>query len=87
MPTSRAIVVLGMHRNGTSVLTRALKTLGVFIGDNFLETRPDNPTGYWEDKTIVDKRTRPQGLRPWMGKHCAHKGRPMAGACLELFAF
>jgi hypothetical protein len=54
MPTSRAIVVLGMHRNGTSVLTRALKTLGVYIGDNFLETRPDNPTGYWEDKTIVD---------------------------------
>lgn len=54
MPTSRAIVVLGMHRNGTSVLTRGLKTLGVYIGDNFLEARPDNPTGYWEDKKIVD---------------------------------
>jgi hypothetical protein len=54
MPTSRAIVVLGMHRNGTSVLARGLKSLGVYIGDNFLEARPDNPTGYWEDKTIVD---------------------------------
>jgi hypothetical protein len=54
MPTSRAIVVLGMHRNGTSVLARGLKTLGVYIGDNFLDARPDNPTGYWEDKKIVD---------------------------------
>jgi hypothetical protein len=54
MPTSRAIVVLGMHRNGTSVLTRGLRALGVYIGDNFLEARPDNPTGYWEDRTIVD---------------------------------
>lgn len=54
MPSSRAIVVLGMHRNGTSLLTRGLRALGVYIGDDFLEARPDNPTGYWEDRMIVD---------------------------------
>jgi hypothetical protein len=53
MPTSRAVVVLGMHRSGTSALTRGVQALGVYLGDNFLDTRPDNPTGYWEDKAIV----------------------------------
>src|ERR1700722_10082562 len=54
MLSSRAIVVLGMHRNGTSLLTCGLQALGVYLGDNFIEARPDNPTGYWENKTIVD---------------------------------
>ena len=53
MPPSRAIVVLGMHRNGTSLLTRGLQSMGIYLGDNFLDTRPDNPTGYWENKPIV----------------------------------
>jgi hypothetical protein len=43
-----------MHRSGTSAVARGLKSLGVHLGDNFLDTRPDNPTGYWEDRTIVD---------------------------------
>ncbi len=54
MPLSRAIVVLGMHRSGTSVLTRGLQALGVYLGDDFLGTKPDNPTGYWENRVIVD---------------------------------
>jgi hypothetical protein len=54
MPTSRAIVVLGMHRNGTSLVTRGLQSLGVYLGDDFLDTRPDNPTGYWENRPIVE---------------------------------
>lgn len=54
MPPSRAIVVLGMHRSGTSVLTRGLQSAGVYLGNDFLSPQPDNPTGYWEDKGIVD---------------------------------
>ena len=54
MPTSRAVAVLGMHRSGTSVLTRGLQGLGIFLGDDFLNAQPDNPTGYWENKGIVD---------------------------------
>ena len=53
MPNSRAVVVLGMHRSGTSAFARGLKAMGVYLGNDFLETKPDNPTGYWEDRTIV----------------------------------
>jgi hypothetical protein len=52
MPRSRAIVVLGMHRNGTSLLTRGLQALDVYLGNDFLASKPDNPTGYWEDRFI-----------------------------------
>lgn len=51
--SSRAIVVLGMHRSGTSAVTRGLAALSVNLGDNFFESQPDNPTGYWEDKALV----------------------------------
>jgi hypothetical protein len=53
MVSSRAVLVLGMHRSGTSAVTRGLAALGVYLGDDFLETQPDNPTGYWEDKQVV----------------------------------
>jgi hypothetical protein len=62
MLSSRGIAVLGMHRNGTSLLTRGLQSLGVSLGDNFLETQPDNPTGYWEDRTIVSINERVLGV-------------------------
>ena len=42
-----------MHRSGTSAFARGLKAMGVYLGNDFLETKPDNPTGYWEDRTIV----------------------------------
>lgn len=51
--TSRAVLVLGMHRSGTSAVSRALQALSVHLGENFFETQPDNPTGYWEDKALV----------------------------------
>lgn len=54
MPSSRAVLVIGMHRSGTSALARGVQMLGVYLGDNFLSPRPDNPTGYWEDRYICD---------------------------------
>jgi hypothetical protein len=54
MPYSRAVLVLGMHRSGTSALTRGLQSLGVHLGNDFLEPKPDNPTGYWEDRNIYE---------------------------------
>lgn len=50
----RAIAVIGMHRSGTSTVARGLQTLSVYLGDDFLDAQPENPTGYWEDKGIVD---------------------------------
>jgi O-antigen biosynthesis protein len=52
MHDSRAVLVLGMHRSGTSAFSRSMQALGVYLGNNFLEDRPDNATGYWEDKGI-----------------------------------
>ena len=47
------IVVLGMHRSGTSAITRSLSVLGVSLGDNLM--RPilnNNDKGFFEDIDI-----------------------------------
>lgn len=50
---NRIIVVLGMHRSGTSVITRGLKALGVDLGDDLLPPIVGvNEKGYWEDREI-----------------------------------
>jgi hypothetical protein len=54
MMATRAIIVLGMHRSGTSAFARGIAALGVYLGENFLDIQEDNPTGYWEDKGIFD---------------------------------
>lgn len=49
----KLIVVLGMHRSGTSVVTRGLLTMGVSLGDHMLPpVKGDNDKGYWEDIDI-----------------------------------
>ncbi len=48
----RLILVLGMHRSGTSVITRALETLGVCLGDDLLPGKEDNPKGFFEDRKL-----------------------------------
>jgi len=48
----RLIVVLGMHRSGTSAITRGLQALGVNLGDRFLPPQEDNRKGFWEDIDI-----------------------------------
>lgn len=49
----RLIVVLGMHRSGTSALTRALTALDIDIGNDFIPSIPAvNAKGFWEDAEI-----------------------------------
>lgn len=43
----RVIVVLGMHRSGTSVFARGLPVLGVELGDRLMAPDPYNPRGFW----------------------------------------
>jgi GT2 family glycosyltransferase len=50
---STALVVLGMHRSGTSALTGMLHHLGVALGSRLMAATPDNPRGYWEHSDIV----------------------------------
>ncbi|OIR06734.1 N-acetylglucosaminyl-diphospho-decaprenol L-rhamnosyltransferase [mine drainage metagenome] len=45
----RIVVVLGMHRSGTSAITRGLMALGVGLGDHLMPGKPDNEKGFWED--------------------------------------
>ncbi|HYL27244.1 MAG TPA: hypothetical protein VEW74_05370 [Candidatus Nitrosotalea sp.] len=53
--TSRAIAIIGMHRSGTSAVARSIAALGVYLGNDFLDAQPENPTGYWEDTGIVER--------------------------------
>jgi len=46
----RIIVVLGMHRSGTSVITRALQVMGVDLGKHLMPGMPTyNQKGFFED--------------------------------------
>ena len=50
----RIVVVLGMHRSGTSAITRGLQALGVDLGDRLEPPdEEDNAKGYFEDVDIV----------------------------------
>jgi hypothetical protein len=53
IPKRHIVVVLGMHRSGTSAVARALKVLGIELGDRLLPAQGDNPSGFWEDGDIV----------------------------------
>jgi len=47
------VVVLGMHRSGTSALARGLEVLGIRLGDNLHPAAIDNPKGFWEDRDVL----------------------------------
>jgi hypothetical protein len=54
MRETTLVVVLGMHRSGTSVITSLVESCGISAGDNLQGAGPDNPKGYWEDEFIVN---------------------------------
>ena len=53
------IIVLGMHRSGTSPLTRIINLMGAYVGmeGTLIEPHRDNPKGFWErnDVYTLDK--------------------------------
>ena len=50
----RALLVLGMHRSGTSIVTRVVNLLGAQLPTNLLPADEHNEQGYWEPKNIVE---------------------------------
>ena len=48
-----AILVLGMHRSGTSALTWLLGRLGAALPRDAIEASGDNARGYWESQALV----------------------------------
>ena len=52
---SRAILVLGMHRSGTSAITRVLNLLGVELGAHLMPAAAgNNEGGFWEHMRVVE---------------------------------
>ena len=52
----RIVCVLGMHRSGTSLLTRLLNLLGVDLGpeEHLMAPNEYNSKGYWEHQPLTD---------------------------------
>jgi hypothetical protein len=52
------IAITGMHRSGTSMITRALHDSGLHLvgtdAEELIEAAEDNPEGFWEHKAIRD---------------------------------
>lgn len=49
----KGILVLGMHRSGTSAFTRVLNLLGCALPDNLIGAGDGNETGHWEAISVV----------------------------------
>jgi len=50
------ILILGMHRSGTSLITRMVNMMGAYVGPegSMLELTQDNPKGYWERNDVLN---------------------------------
>lgn len=46
---SQVLVITGMHRSGTSLVSNLLQSAGVHVGDNLIAANVANPRGYFED--------------------------------------
>src|SRR5665213_4590235 len=56
---SDAILVLGMHRSGTSAVAGALSLLGATPPATMLPAAVDNPSGFWEATSLL-------GVNDWI---------------------
>ena len=52
------ILVTGMHRSGTSAVTRVLNLLGCALPGTVAESAPDNERGFWENSAIRELNNR-----------------------------
>jgi hypothetical protein len=77
------VVVLGMHRSGTSAVSRILNLLGADAGpESDLLTEYDNPAGHWESRALVACNDRILGtfgrswdFPPWFAPGWEHSER------------
>lgn len=54
MGNRRAVIVMGMHRSGTSAMTRVLNLLGLQLNNKILPPQKDNPAGFWESNEVIE---------------------------------
>ncbi|HSH09643.1 MAG TPA: sulfotransferase [Oceanipulchritudo sp.] len=48
------ILILGMHRSGTSYLAQVMQSLGVFIGDDLVGPQKGNLRGHYEARPLLE---------------------------------
>jgi GT2 family glycosyltransferase len=48
------VLILGMHRSGTSLVAKAAQVAGVDLGDHLMAPASDNPKGFFEDTDVFD---------------------------------
>lgn len=76
----KLVVVLGMHRSGTSVITRGLCCVNVTLGNRLIPPAEDNDKGFWEDIDINNLNVEMMSL---IGKDWHHLG-PILPSDVEL---
>jgi len=92
---STAICILGMHRSGTSTVTRAINLLGAYLGEDadLMPPLPENPEGFWERMDIWSLQDRILSVmeRDWTTTtplpenwHTADKMQPYKDELVEL---
>jgi GT2 family glycosyltransferase len=49
-----SVLIIGMHRSGTSAITRCVNLMGLSLGDaaGLIPPGPDNPRGFWECRAL-----------------------------------
>ncbi len=69
MTMRQVLCILGMHRSGTSLVTRLLNLLGVYLGpeEHLIKPGYDNPKGFWEHQLLTDLNE--EILREFGGNH------------------
>lgn len=65
-PEKRAVLVLGMHRSGTSALTRIINLMGFSAPRTLMAPTEANEAGFWESEVFMD-------LDERILKACGHK--------------
>ncbi len=56
--TSKILLILGMHRSGTSVLTRVISLLGAELPKSLLGKNESNLRGHWESEVLISDHDR-----------------------------
>ena len=50
----KTLIILGMHRSGTSCITRIFNLCDVYLGKALMKAQLDNPEGFWENELVFE---------------------------------
>ena len=50
----KTLIILGMHRSGTSCMTRIFNLCNVNLGKTLMKAQVDNPKGFWENSLVFE---------------------------------